>query len=55
MAKASFVAGTVLGVLSAAGIGYALSDARTRRKICRRGRKIADKLGDTVENLKFKR
>ena len=47
-----FAAGLITGgVIGAAGLGYALSDRRTMRRVRRDSRRVMDKAGEIIENI----
>ena len=54
MRRAGFITGAIIGALGIASAGYALSDGRFRRKVCRQGRKMMEKAGDAIENFTSK-
>jgi hypothetical protein len=54
MKKAGFITSAIIGVIGIAGAGYALSDGRFRKKLCRQGRKMMEKAGDAIDNFTSK-
>lgn len=47
----SLLTGAILGAISAASAGYIMGDSRMRRRICRQGRQMLDKVEDTIDNF----
>lgn len=49
-----FTSGVIAGgLIGALGLGYALSDKKTRKRMIRDGKRVIDKASDAVNNISW--